>query len=133
MARIKFRNGAKFKLDLRRFDDLTLEQHAQLLRKVAFQLLGLIVAKNPVDTGRSQNNWQVAVDTSAGDAEINGIRSAGAVEADGLAELASVKPFSTIILYNNVDYIVFLEEGSSTQAPQGFVQISIVEVESQFR
>lgn len=133
MASVRFRNGSQFKLDLKRFDDLTLKQHSQLLRKVAFQLLGLIVQKNPVKTGRSQNNWQVAVDTSAGDAVIAGRRSEAAIQADGLAELAKVKPFSTVILFNNVEYIVFLEEGSSTQAPQGMVAISILEVEAQFR
>lgn len=131
MARARFKNGAQFRLDLKRFDALTLEQHAQLIKKVAFQLLALIVQKNPVKTGRSQNNWQVAVDTAAGNASIDG-GSVGAVESAGLAELANVKPFSTVILYNNVEYIVFLEDGSSTQAPQGMVQISIIEVESQF-
>jgi len=131
MAQGRFKNGAEFKLDLKRFENLTLEQHAQLIKKVAFQLLALIVQKNPVKTGRSQNNWQVAVDTAAGNASIDG-GSVSAVESAGLVELANVKPFSTVILYNNVEYIVFLEDGSSTQAPQGMVQLSIIEVESQF-
>ncbi len=133
MAQVKFKNKARFTVNLSKFKDLVAEQHAILLRKVAFQLLGLIVEKTPVKTGRAQNNWQVAVDTSAGDAVIEGKRSSGAVQADGLSKLATVKAFSTILLYNNVEYIVFLEEGSSTQAPRGMVQISILEVEAQFR
>lgn len=133
MAKIKFRDKARFNLDLKRFNDLTEKQHAQLLKKVSFQLLKLIVQKNPVKTGRSQNNWQVAVDTAAGDAIIDGVRSQGVVIDSGFSALASVKPFSTVVLYNNVQYIIALEDGSSTQAPQGMVQISILEVENQFR
>jgi len=133
MAGLRFKNQARFSVDLRKFDDLTKEQAAALLRKVAFQLLGLIVTKTPVDTGRAQNNWQVSVDTGSREAVIAGKRSKAEIEAEALSALAFVKPFSTVLLYNNVEYIVFLEEGSSGQAPRGMVQISIQEVENQFR
>ena len=132
MAKVKFKNKAQFTVNLKRFDKLTAKQHGLLLQKVAFQLLDLIVSKNPVLTGRSQNNWQVAVDTKAGDTIIEGDRSEGAIVADGLSDLAAVKPFSQILLYNNVEYIVALEEGSSDRAPEGMVAISILEVENQF-
>jgi len=130
MARVRFKNGRKFRLDLRKFAELTEEQHAALLKKIAFQLLGLIVSKTPVDTGRAQNNWQVAVDAAAGTAQVSG---GGNVFSGALSALAKVKAFSTIILYNNVEYIVFLEHGTSKQAPRGMVSVSIQEVESQFR
>jgi len=132
MARARFNNKNQFFVGLDRFKDATEQDHANLIRKVAFQLLDLIVRKTPVDTGRARGNWQVAVDTEAGEATVDG-GPAGAVTAIGLSKLASVKAFSTVVIYNNVEYIVFLEEGSSTQAPQGMVQISIAEVESQFR
>ena len=72
MAKIKLKNLNKFKVDLKKFEGLTEEKHKDLLTKVAFQLLGLIVEKNPVATGRCQNNRQVAVDESAGTATIDG-------------------------------------------------------------
>ncbi|MCP4377725.1 MAG: hypothetical protein GY794_16305 [bacterium] len=132
MSKIEIKNVVEFSLDLTKFKDLAAEQHKALLKKVAFQLLELIVTKNPVKTGRSQNNWQVAVDSAAGDTVIDGIRTPQAIVEDGLSQLADVEAFSVIILYNNVEYIAALEDGSSTQAPEGMVAISIVEVEEQF-
>ena len=49
-----------------------------------------------------------------------------------MAALGKIEAFSTIILYNNVEYIVALEEGSSGQAPAGMVAVSIEEVNAQF-
>ena len=133
MARARFRKRRKFIADLRKFRDNTEQEHIVLLRKIALQLLTLIVQKNPVDTGRSRGNWQVAVDTGAGDATVDGMGSVGAVTAAALSELSKIKFGSTVILYNNVEYIVRLEKGSSKQAPRGMVAISLQEVVSQFR
>lgn len=145
MATIKFKNLDSFYLDLRKFSDLTETQHVQLLKKVALELLTRIVEKTPVDTGRARGNWQVAVNTGAGSADISRIDKSGEAEASlsqgtsvsidaGYSALADLKPFSTIVIFNNVEYIVALEHGhSQRQAPQGMVALSIAEVESQFR
>ena len=132
MARkgISFKNLNEFKVDLSHYKELTEKQHAVLLKKVAFQLLSLIVEKNPVDTGRSQNNWQVAVDEAAGTATVDGTSTG--INAKALSALNDIKAFSTVTLYNNVEYIVALEQGSSRQAPAGMVAVSIVEVQAQF-
>lgn len=142
---IKFKNLDQFKIDLTRFQNLTNEQHVALLKKVAFQVLTGVVEKTPVDTGRARGNWQVAVNTGAGTAEIERLDPSGDAEAsltagtsvalgDGFAALSDVEPFSTVVIYNNVEYIVALEHGhSQRQAPQGMVGLTIAEVEAQFR
>jgi hypothetical protein len=141
---IKFKNLDQFKVQLRNFDKLTKEQTAALIKKVAFQVLKGVVEKTPVDTGRARGNWQVAVDTGAGTAAIGRTDQSGDAEAnltegtsvaigDGFAALTRVGPFSTVVIFNNVEYIVALEHGhSQRQAPRGMVALTIAEVQSQF-
>ena len=134
MANVKFKNLPRFKLELDQFKGFTEKQLSQLLRKIAFQTLSGIVEKNPVDTGRSRANWQVSVNQQPGDQELDiSGTDAGATLAAGIATLGNVPSFSVIYIYNNVEYIVYLEQGSSAQAPAGMVRVTIAEVESQFR
>ncbi len=141
---IRFKNLDKFKVELKKFADLTEEQHVQLLKKVAFQVLTGVVEKTPVDTGRARGNWQVSVNGSAGNTTIERNDQSGPAEATlapglstavdaGLAALAGVKPFSTVVIYNNVEYIAALEHGHSKQAPHGMVALTIAEVQAQFQ
>jgi hypothetical protein len=131
---IKFKNLDQFKVRLRQFNDITEEQAAALLKRVALQVLTGVVEKTPVDTGRARGNWQVAIDTAANTATINRDDAGGSIAISaGTAALTSVKPFSTVVIYNNVEYIVALEQGHSQQAPQGMVAVTIAEVEAQFR
>lgn len=95
-----------------------------LTKKVSLELLARITEKNPVITNRSRGNWQTDIEQSNED-EIPMLAdpvSAGAVK------LQALKPFQTVIIYNNVPYIVFLEEGSSQQAPSGMVAVSLAEL-----
>jgi hypothetical protein len=128
MARAGFTNLKQFKVQLKQFEKLTEAEAVKLLKKVALQVLTGVVEKTPVDTGRARANWQVSIG-SAGDGEA--AQGADPISA-GLAKLSQVKPFSTVVVYNNVEYIVALENGHSTQAPQGMVKLTIAEVESQF-
>jgi hypothetical protein len=142
---VRFTNLDQFKVKLKDFETLTEQEQIKLLKKVAFQVLTGVVEKTPVDTGRARGNWQVSITAGAGNATITRLDDSGEAEAHlppgtssaidaGLAVLAGVKPFSTIVIYNNVEYIVALEHGhSKRQAPQGMVAVTIAEVESQFR
>ena len=58
------------------------------------------------------------------------LRGADAIRAAAETNLASLGPFATVFLYNNADYISFLESGSSAQAPNGMVAVSVAEVEN---
>ena len=46
----------------------------------------------------------------------------------GLAALKKLKPYKVVFISNNVDYIEFLEEGSSKQAPNGMVAVTVEEL-----
>jgi len=142
MMKAKFKNLNQFKVQLKDFEKLTEAEGIKLLKKVALQVLTGVVEKTPVDTGRARGNWQVAVGAAgggtvelldpSGEAEAHLDASSSAAIAAGLGKLSSVKLGSTIVIYNNVEYIVALENGHSGQAPQGMVKLTVAEVQSQF-
>ena len=95
-------------------------------RTVGLQVLTGVVNKTPVDTGRARGGWQV--DNASPEIDQN-----GAMTISKGAFAINKTPFSAnVIISNNVDYILFLEDGSSQQAPQGMVKRTLDEVGAQF-
>lgn len=98
-------------------------------KKLAFDIFADIVADTPVDTGRAMNNWNISVGTSdrsttdKGGSE-GGIK--GGKRGEAAAALAGLRPFSTVWISNSLPYIVFLNEGSSDQAPSGWVERNVI-------
>lgn len=121
-------NRRKFEADLEKFADSLGLEVVTVQKKVALDIFGDLVAGTPVDTGRAMNNWNISVgvldknttDIGGTDKAIEAIKSAAA-----LSELATLKPFQTVWLSNSVGYIGFLEEGSSIQAPNGWVERAV--------
>jgi hypothetical protein len=85
----------------------------------------------PVDTGFARANWIPEVGKShEGTAGTREEAEAGTLDTSmhkkGLGSLLSYKLIrGRIYITNNVHYIVLLNEGSSAQAPAGFVQSAI--------
>ena len=128
---IRIRNLGEFNAELREFGERVVpERHLAFQRRIALELLVRIVRKTPVDTGRARGNWQVnAGPATEGEVEVFGNASIGV----GTANIRGIRlPFQLITIFNNVNYITFLEEGSSQQARMGMVAVSLAEVESLF-
>lgn len=126
---------AKFKFNPRVVADNI--DHVVILvqQKVAMQLLEGIVNMNPVLTGRSRGNWQVTFGSPA-IGEVGGEEgpwpSAQDAINNGAAVVGSITTLGAIYLTNNVPYITELEKGTSKQAPQGMVQVTLDRVGAQF-
>ncbi|HFV9291451.1 TPA: HK97 gp10 family phage protein [Serratia fonticola] len=94
------------------------------MRIIAMALLGEIVQRSPVDTGRFRANNQVSIgspeytSTSATD------KSGGATLQQGSAVIAQGQPYSVIYIQNNLPYAEPLENGHSKQAPAGIYAVS---------
>ncbi len=86
--------------------------------KVALELLGSLVEKSPVDTGRFKANWTVS-DIKPG-STIPDPRA-------GIEALKSFKPGTSIYISNNLPYARKLEYGWSKQAPNGMVRLTVME------
>lgn len=123
------------------------EKHVKFQKAIAAQLFRSIVLKNPVGNpllwknppppgyvgGRSRGNWQIGLNAFT-DVETGRIdASGGPTISVGLSKLAPAKPYGVIWIYNNVPYIVRLENGWSTQAPSGMVGIALAELAAGLR
>lgn len=124
-----------FTSDLAKFEVKTERQASAVIKKIVLELFIRVMKRTPVDTGNARVNWELGVDAVG-----NTVATATTVEGEnqisqqaflvGLGELAKFKPGQTIYITNNVNYIEYLEEGSSQQAPQGMVKITALEFQS---
>lgn len=126
-----------FNRQLQDFEEQVAQNCLKLQQRVALDLLTRIVLKTPVDTGRARGNWQVELG-GAGSSTTTRLEpgqvgvGGEATIAAGIAAIGAAKPYGKITIYNNVNYIRYLEDGSSRQAPQGMVKLAVAEVLSQF-
>lgn len=98
--------------------------HAIVQKKLAFDIFSGVVAGTPVDTGRAMNNWNISVGTPDRSTTEDGGDDAGirsAKNAEALAALGALPKFTKVWISNSLPYIVSLNEGSSEQAPSGYV------------
>lgn len=123
-------NIAEFEMDISNWvKDALPKQVVAFHQKVAMEALEGVVNMNPVKTGRSRANWQAGL--APNDIEMANWPSRDPL-TEGLQGISSVKPFGTIYLWNNVPYIVDLEDGSSRQAPNGMVAVTLARLEMMF-
>jgi hypothetical protein len=117
---------------------VSVEQNVEkTVRKVALVVDSVVVLATPVDTGRARSNWTVTLDNAA-----EGVRepyspgeglgtgegaNAQAALNQGMATVAQYRSSnnSSIHIANNLPYIERLNDGSSAQAPAGFVQKAV--------
>lgn len=107
----------------------------KIVRKVALIADRELVLETPVDTGRARSNWQVSLGSpltserepyspGEGLGRGEGQNAAGAL-AQAQERIGARQSEQDIYIQNNVDYIGALNDGSSAQAPAGFVQAAI--------
>ena len=96
-------------------------------RKIALEVFRRVVERTPVDTGRAKGNWQPSVNAQL-EGALEEVDPGGATVMSKIeSEIAGTQPGDMIFLVNNLPYIIRLEEGDSTQAPQGMVAITLLE------
>lgn len=103
--------------------------------QVALTVLGELTVRTPVDTSKASSNWQVRTNSPV-DNEIDayfigksGSTAQSSVDAAylaGVEQLSSKKPGETIYISNVTKYIEYLNDGSSYQAPAGFVERAVM-------
>jgi len=133
-------NLTTFTLDVDKALDGIKADVNQFKRLIAFDLLGRIVERTPVDTGRARANWQVSINAPV----ITEVRYpnkesipegksesviAESVKLEGGIVIADVELGEDIWITNNLPYIEVLEQGDhSKQNTEGIVAISVAEV-----
>lgn len=117
-----------FSVDLAKFGQKAVDNAEKIIRKTAFDLHARIVKRMPVDTGRARANTQISLHNLPSDSTLKVDKKGNATIASGSRELSKFKLGDTVFIYNNVEYILSLEFGSSKQAPQGMFRISFEEI-----
>ena len=102
----------------------------------SFRILTHLEEKTPVDTSRAISNWIVTPGAPSnysllpyyhGSHGSTRDSSMLVALASGQYEAKLKKPGEPLFITNNVDYILDLEGGSSQQAPQGFLDESLLQ------
>lgn len=103
------------------------------LKRVAFALLGEVIRRNPVDTGRSRAGWY----TGAQKLGISVPRKETKEERQGESEGTYKEKLNGnnqyIEIGNSVKYTPYLEFGHSKQAPSGMVRISMQKISKEVK
>jgi hypothetical protein len=100
----------------------------QLVATVAQHVVEDVARENPVLTGQSSANWKTAIgspDTSW-DQGANHLGGQHSID-EARSALVALAMGQTVYITNNVPYIIDLNNGSSTKAPAGFVEMAIVD------
>lgn len=103
----------------------------KMVRAFGMEAMRAVVYATPVDTGVARGNWILS--TWVPSPEFDETRRGGAASVNEAWTVIEVMSAGTEnFLTNNTSYIVYLNEGSSRQAPRMFVQHAIGEVEERF-
>lgn len=93
-------------------------------RKIALDIFARLLAVTPVDTGRARAGW--SVDTRHGSfVPPKGESGYSFDRSMNVSPHMIPKNAQMIVIYNNVEYIAELNDGTSTQAPKQFVEIEV--------
>lgn len=108
----------------------------EVKKRVATEILGKVVARTPVDTGEAISNWIVGIGSSAASPRPAHMLGKGGSTYDqnvratitaGEKVIASAKSGQEIHISTALDYVKKLNDGSSTQAPSGFVELAVLD------
>ena len=113
------RQLARFDRSVRRFLKEFEGSTEQAVRKIAVDLYRDVVSGTPRDTGRAKLGWALDVAVS------NYIPPANQ-KSYPAPTTPSPPPTLALYLFNNIEYIIPLEMGSSRQAPAGMVRPALI-------
>jgi hypothetical protein len=112
-----------FKIDLKEFADKVGVEVEVVTRKIGMEAWTGVTKKTPVDTGRARANWNMGVgNIDLSTSETTSPSRPSLKKGDGL---------NALYITNNLPYIESLEKGSSKQAPNGMVEVTMTEIKGQ--
>lgn len=109
---------------------------------LALEALGAVMSRSPVGNpslwknpapagyvgGQFRGNWQLTLNQVT-DVQINRMDPTGSSALrSGQQVIESLKAFDTVHIQNNLPYAIRLEEGWSSQAPQGMVALTVADI-----
>jgi hypothetical protein len=118
----------RFAQQVRLATDKTGKDLDDLVKGAVLTLFQRVIIKTPVDKGTARNNWFCELgDTGTATFTRAADKSGNAALLDVSTTVSGLASGGKAILFNNLPYIERLEDGSSTQAPNGMVKTSLAE------
>lgn len=98
-----------------------------VVQRITADLHNRITQRTPVDTGRARASWDVKEGAPSEYLPAPGEKNG----PDPSATIASIDGKQPVFITTALDYVQYLEAGSSQQAPAGMVALSLAEVEAE--
>ena len=120
--------ASTYKQVLKKVERQTPQRLTKALQNTAVETINRLIDRTPVDTGAAKFHWFVRplpyerFDPARVDP------SGSKPKTDARRDVRLFRIGQTVWLVNSAPYFVYLEQGTSTQAPQGIVAITFAEV-----
>ena len=114
-----------FSKDIRSFTSKATTAHDKITRAATLELFSGVIKATPVDKGRARGGWATSVGAPAPSPDREDQIPKGQPGGEAFDEVFEKTPQGAgqvTYLSNNLPYIEELENGSSTQAPEGMVR-----------
>ena len=122
-------NLRQFTNEINKFNKRNNDEILRFFKLIAFDLFSKLTVRTPVDTGRARASWVLSVNRLPPDEPAPEQQGRYVIQEPDLTEVT----LKTIIfITNTTDYIEFLDQGTSDQAPRGIVDLAIAETENKF-
>lgn len=114
--------------DIKRFSDKANIKFDLVYRGTVLSMFSKIVQRTPIDTGRLRGNWQIGISSRpTGELSRKGI--SGAIGGEQ-RKISRIHGGDVVYITNNLPYAQVIENGSSEQAPNGMLRITVEEYKS---
>lgn len=122
--------NVKFDADIDAFRKVIDSSWEEAYHKIILDLFARIVGnfethRHPVDTGRARAGWGITT------AESIPAPPPGTYGPPPLPDVSQLDGYTPAFILNAIPYIEPLENGHSKQAPNGFIRLAIMEVETE--
>jgi hypothetical protein len=118
-------NLTEFQADLHKAADDMQKSIGATIKQVALEIDLDVRDHTPVDTGRARDNWFMTLGAPSSDYNPHPGLPRGAAIAPHPPEDIHPTGNEPVYIVNNTPYIEQLEQGSSTQAPSGMVELAV--------
>lgn len=97
------------------------------IKKITLDITANLIESTPVDLGWARANWIPSVTKSVNETDGSPDQVSTAKQSAGQSQVATYKlRQGSVFVTNNVPYILRLNDGSSSQAPAGFVEAAVM-------
>jgi hypothetical protein len=110
----------QFSADLKKFAKKLEIDVSTVVRKVSFDIWNDVTKLTPVDTGRARASWNISEEFANLSTKPKEYQN-----KTGKGEVGAISGKRNVMITNNVEYIEFLENGSSDKAPAGMVRVAL--------